>query len=113
MNPKWRYKELAIASQYAYDELHKAGSEIRMLFYSGDKDANVPTIGSVNWIATLGRAEVEPWRAYYVNKQVAGYFWRLEGLDFATVHGAGHLVPTNQPEIAKHLLFNWIQKTKI
>jgi hypothetical protein len=38
-----------------------------MLFYSGDKDANVPTIGSINWLGTLGRKEVEPWRAYFVD----------------------------------------------
>ena len=66
-----------------------------MLFYSGDKDANVPTIGSINWINTLNRTEVAAWRAYKLAGQVAGYFWQLEGLDFATVHGAGHLVPTD------------------
>jgi len=68
-----------------------------MLHYSGDKDGAVPTDGTINWIATMNRTTDQAWAAYYNDeitpKQVAGYYWRLDGLDFATVHGAGHLVP--------------------
>jgi len=65
-----------------------------MLKYSGDKDGVVPAYGSIGWINSLGRKEVAPWRAWKdATKQVGGYYWQLEGLDYATVHGAGHMVP--------------------
>jgi hypothetical protein len=79
-----------------------------MLKYSGDKDGVVPTPGTINWInAWLDREnstiapEVQAWAAYNVTNQwtgdaqTAGYWWRLTGMDFATVHGAGHMVPTD------------------
>jgi len=44
---------------------------------------------------------------------VAGYYWRLEGLDFATVHGAGHMVPMDKPESSYTLIFDWINKKGI
>jgi len=57
----------------------------------------VPTDGTINWIAEMNLTTTKAWAPYYTNqtnsKQVAGYFWRQTGLDFATVHGAGHLVP--------------------
>ena len=32
-----------------------------------------------------------------------------EGLfTFASVHGAGHMVPEDKPEEAYHLIFNWM-----
>lgn len=65
-----------------------------MLKLSGDKDGVVPTYGSLGWINSLKRAEVHPWRAWNdADGQLGGYYWALDGLDFGTVHGAGHLVP--------------------
>lgn len=33
------------------------------------------------------------WRPWYINDQVAGYVEKYDGLDFATVHGVGHMCP--------------------
>jgi len=77
----------------------------RMLKFSGDKDGSVPTIGTTNWINAMvegtNRTTVAEWAPWYHrevgtgynNTQVGGYLWQLDGMDFSTVHGAGHMVP--------------------
>jgi serine carboxypeptidase-like clade 1 len=85
-----------------------------MLFYSGDIDGAVPTIGSQKWISTLGWSTDEQWRPYIVNDQVAGYLESYEGnLTFATVHGAGHMAPQFKREQTYYLIFNWLYERKI
>lgn len=82
---------------------------IRMLKYSGDKDGVVPTDGSLRWINGLGWNETTPWSAYMdANKQVGGYYWQLDGMDFGTVHGAGHMCPADEPQRSEHLIMGWI-----
>jgi len=29
-------------------------------------------------------------------------------MTFATVHGAGHMVPTDQPQVAQYIVYNFI-----
>jgi len=92
-----------------------------MLKFSGDKDGVVPTPGTINWInAWLDEAnstiapEQEAWAAYNKTNQyndgvqVAGMHWKLNGMTFATVHGAGHMVPTDQPQVAQQIMYNFI-----
>ena len=45
------------------------------------------------------------WQDYTVSEQTAGYITKWAGtkLAFATVHGAGHEVPTYKPDIALSL----------
>ena len=45
------------------------------------------------------------WQEYTVAQQTAGYItkWKDTKFAFATVHGAGHEVPTYKPEIALNL----------
>ena len=101
------YTISARASQWAYEALK---GTIRMLHYSGDQDASVPTIGTERWVNGLQWATTKPWGPYTLaDKQVAGYYQQFEG-DFSlvTVHGAGHMVPQDQRERAYHILFNWV-----
>lgn len=101
------YTEQEKGSQYVWEQLK---NEIRMLKYSGDKDGVVPTQGSIGWINALNRSEIVPWKAWSdAAGQVGGYYWQLDGLDFATVHGAGHMVPQDEPQRAYQLIFNWIE----
>jgi carboxypeptidase C (cathepsin A) len=67
----------------------------RLLKYSGDMDGVVPTRGTIQWINALGWATKKEWRQYKADgaNNPAGWVWNLDGLDFATVHGAGHMVP--------------------
>jgi len=100
------YTETKKGTQFVWDELK---GKIRMLKYSGDKDGDVPTWGTLGWINSLRRKEVAAWRSWNDDEgQVGGYFWQLDGLDFATVHGAGHMVPMDQPQRALQLINNWI-----
>ncbi len=78
------------ASMWAYEELQ---NKFRILFYSGDTDGVIPTLGSMRWVESLGWDTVEDWRAYFVDGQVGGYIQVYDGLTFATVNGAGHMVP--------------------
>lgn len=94
-------------SQWIYEKLQ---GKIRMLHYSGDVDGAVPTIGTENWINTLGWNTTEDWQSYMYMGQVAGYFETYEGdFTFATVHGAGHMAPQFKPPQTYKLIFDWLQ----
>ena len=80
----------------------------KILKYSGDADGAVPTYGTQQWIRKLGWTITEPWAPYVVDNQVAGYYEVREGgFTFATVHGAGHMVPMKRPQ-AYELISKWI-----
>ncbi len=81
----------------------------KMLFYSGDTDGAIPTYGSRKWIESLKLNIKTPWRSWNTNGQVSGYQINYEGgLDFATVHGAGHFAPMWKREEMTKLFTNWI-----
>uniref|UniRef100_A0A7S0WF48 Carboxypeptidase n=1 Tax=Chlamydomonas leiostraca TaxID=1034604 RepID=A0A7S0WF48_9CHLO len=72
---------------------------LRALIYSGDHDMAVPHTGSEVWTSTkLDAPETAPWRPWMVASQVAGYVVDYGSLSYATVKGAGHMVPTNKPK---------------
>jgi len=106
------YTVLQKGSQWIYEALR---GQIKMLHYSGDKDGVVPAYGTLGWINNLGWKTLKPWTTITeaggegeAKLQVAGYFWQLDGLDFGTVHGAGHMVPGDEPKRAYNLVMNWI-----
>lgn len=97
------------ASQWAYEFFKD--KDMRMLFYSGDKDSVVPTIGTMQWIHQMGWPVTKDWNYYQTsNKQVAGYYEERGNFTFATIHGAGHLAPQDQNDRAYHIIFNWLNK---
>ena len=73
--------------------------------YSGDTDGSVPFVGTREWIWKLNLGEVQDYRSWYVDEQVAGYYEIYEGLTFVTIKGAGHMVPQFKPPQA-HYMFN-------
>lgn len=96
------------ATFYIYEELTKHG-KYKILKYSGDSDGVLPTLGTQQWIAELNLKITKPWRAYTVGGQVAGYITEYENnFTFATIHGAGHMVPQWKRQQAYHAIFNWI-----
>jgi len=76
---------------WIYPILKAAG--IKALFYSGDTDGAVPTYGSIQWIEELGWKTLKKWSQWKTDGQVSGYLWKLEGLDFVTIKGVGHMAP--------------------
>jgi len=76
---------------------------LNILVYSGDNDDVCGTIGAQDWIWSMGyKVSGRMWQPYTVNEQTAGYLtqWEGTGFGFATVHSAGHEVPTYKPDIA-------------
>jgi hypothetical protein len=92
---------------------------LRVLIYSGDVDGIVPTAGTRAWVESLAWPVAAPWRAWNCSSghrgvQTAGYVEVFDtpalpaGLTFATVRGAGHMVPTTQGARAAHLFARWM-----
>ncbi|CAM6070730.1 unnamed protein product [Sphagnum tenellum] len=89
-----------------YHELFDAG--LRIWVYSGDFDGRVPTTGTREWINTLGLPVEKAWYPWtHPSKdsatglddlQVGGYSQvYARNFTFASVRGAGHMVPQDQP----------------
>ncbi|GKV11066.1 hypothetical protein SLEP1_g22352 [Rubroshorea leprosula] len=88
-------------------KLLKAG--LRIWIYSGDLDGRVPVTSTRYSINKLGLKVKEEWRAWFHNSQVAGWVETYEGeLTFATVRGAGHMVPVFAPHQALSLFAHFL-----
>ncbi|XP_044402252.1 serine carboxypeptidase 1-like [Aegilops tauschii subsp. strangulata] len=73
--------------------------------YSGDFDSVCPFTATRYTLHALGLDVTEPWRPWTVNNEAGGYIQGYEGgLVFATVRGAGRMVPAYQPERALALI---------
>ena len=91
----------------------KTVPDLKMMVYSGDVDGVCGTVYTQNWIFDLG-FNYEPkyfWKDWVVDGQTSGYITKFSTpysdksrLTFATVHDAGHEVPTYKPKEA-FLLF--------
>jgi len=112
----FQYEMLKIGSQWIYESLK---GKMRMLHFSGDIDGAVPTEGTYAWIQEMNPAVIEDLRPYYYAESenetphVAGFVAEYEGLTYATVHGAGHMVPEDKPPEAVYLITNWIKGNRL
>ncbi|KAL0460878.1 UNVERIFIED_CONTAM: Serine carboxypeptidase II-3 [Sesamum latifolium] len=84
-------------------------SGIRVWLYSGDIDANVPVTSTRYAINSLKLPVESAWRPWYLDDEVGGYVVGYEGLTFVTVRGAGHLVPSYQPQRALTMISSFLQ----
>ncbi|KAG2377632.1 hypothetical protein C9374_009148 [Naegleria lovaniensis] len=97
-----------------YQELLSNG--IRGLFYSGDCDLAVNSLGSQNGIYALMNVMngqiVKPYQSWMMEKQVAGFYqiWSAGSttMTFKTIKGAGHMVPMTRPKQAQTVLYDFI-----
>ncbi|XP_072974265.1 serine carboxypeptidase 1-like [Typha angustifolia] len=85
-------------------------SGIRTWLYSGDIDSIVPVTSTQYSLDILGLPVEKSWRPWYTdNAEVGGYVVEYKGLVFATVRGAGHMVPRYQPQRALTLFSSFLQ----
>ncbi|KAH7655700.1 Peptidase S10 serine carboxypeptidase protein [Dioscorea alata] len=84
-------------------------SGIRVWLYSGDLDIVCSVTSTRYFINKLNLTIKTPWRPWYTNEEVGGYVVGYEGLTFATVRGAGHMVPRNQPERALAMITSFLK----
>ncbi|MED6176289.1 calponin [Stylosanthes scabra] len=80
-------------------------NNINVWIYSGDVDSKVSVTATRYAINVLKLPIVTPWYPWYSENEIGGYAVEYKGLVFATVRGAGHLVPSWQPERAFNLIF--------
>lgn len=102
---KFRYYPQPEGSVWIYPILR---NRVKILFYSGDTDGALPTVGTKNWIKSLNWARKEETRQWLINNQVAGYVEQFEGLDLVTVHGTGHMAPEWKPLEVTTMITAWI-----
>ncbi|KAK5964269.1 hypothetical protein GCK32_022408, partial [Trichostrongylus colubriformis] len=52
--------------------------------------------------------EIAAKKHYTVGGQIGGFYTHYDGLHFVTVKGAGHMVPTDKPAVAFHIIFSFL-----
>ena len=108
---KYEYVDKMLPMEHYYNELLNSLSDkdLRIMVYSGDDDSVCGTIGTQKWLWSLGYPvkKDEYWKVWKVDGQTAGYISQFDTpfsnesrLTFATVHFAGHEVPTYKPKEA-------------
>ncbi|MBA0738258.1 hypothetical protein Gogos_011646 [Gossypium gossypioides] len=75
---------------------------------NGDTDGRVPVTSSRYAIKTLELPVETAWRPWYSNSEVGGYVVGYKGVVFTTVRGAGHTVPSYQPERALTMITSFL-----
>uniref|UniRef100_A0A7S4MMR6 Uncharacterized protein n=2 Tax=Vannella robusta TaxID=1487602 RepID=A0A7S4MMR6_9EUKA len=88
-------------------------TDIRVFIYSGDEDTVLPFIGTEKWVLSLNQPNLNVWGPWYSDwngngQQVSGYWLDMGQLWYATVKGAGHMVPWFQPGAAFDLFERYI-----
>jgi carboxypeptidase C (cathepsin A) len=106
INSDYNVTDVTAPMMHVYDELINGGG-LKILVYSGDDDSICSTIGTQMWVwdlpANKGGGQIDRWRPWKTMGQVAGYTVAWKGMRFATVHGAGHMVPATRPQQALNL----------
>lgn len=90
--------------------------QIRVLIYNGIYDMDCNFMGTDNWLASLHWTQGEefnlmsrqPWKE---GTSVLGQYRQCGNLSQVLVHGAGHLVPMDQPETALKMLRKFLRQT--
>ncbi len=93
-----------------YFDFFLNSTQYKVLVYSGDADTVLSFVGTQTWILSLNRPVVSPWNAWNYNnengQQVAGWYVVFDRMTFATIKGAGHMVPLYQPGPALRKYFS-------
>ncbi|KAA8528565.1 hypothetical protein F0562_035920 [Nyssa sinensis] len=84
-------------------------SGISVWIYSGDTDGRIPITSSRYSINILKLSVETAWRPWYSNNEVGGYVVGYKGVTLTTVRGAGHTVPSYQPERALTMISSFLQ----
>ncbi|KAI0052593.1 peptidase S10 serine carboxypeptidase [Auriscalpium vulgare] len=111
-----RFDKFAVPTQYHVANLLDRG--VRVLIYAGTYDwqcnwvANKLWVDKLEWSGQAGYAAAA-WRNWEVDGRTAGEIKVWDQLTFATVRGAGHMVPHDKPAESLALISRWLAKTAI
>ncbi|VVB16090.1 unnamed protein product [Arabis nemorensis] len=86
------------------------GSGVRVWVYSGDMDAAVPHTSTMHVLRKMNLTIEKIWRPWFSEGEVGGYTEEYKNkFTYATVRGAGHMVPSDQPIRALTLFTSFIR----
>lgn len=108
-------KDIMVSVKPWVEELLDAN--YRTLFYSGQLDIIVATPLTENFLKNLHwkgstKYDSAPRKIYRLTPKasnVAGYVRQVDNLYFAVIRNAGHMVPTDQPQIAFDLITRFVR----
>lgn len=88
-------------------------AKYKVLIYNGEADLCVPYTDNEWWTRSMNYTVLAPWRAWSVQgaegAYVGGYAIQYaNSFTFATVRGAGHMVPETRPEAALTMFRNHV-----
>ena len=87
-------------------------TNLNVWVFSGNEDALLSTLGTTRWINKLNLTIEKKWREWKAGEEVGGFVQKYkEGLVFATVNSAGHMVPQDQPKFAFKLVSSFLEGT--
>ncbi|XP_055833602.1 putative serine carboxypeptidase-like 23 [Solanum dulcamara] len=96
LNLSWKDRPLSVLP--LLHQLMKSG--LRVWLCSGDMDVVVPVTDTRHAIKKLNLSVKTSWYPWYLQGEVGGYVEEYENLTLVTIRGAGHFVPTYQPNRA-------------
>ena len=86
-------------------------TDLTAMVYNGDIDPSINSFAAQNWTSALGLEEAVAWRPWTTDgcQNMAGYTTHYRGdLQYTTIRGSGHMVPTYKPEAAATLMRAWL-----
>ncbi|KIJ19841.1 Merops: S10.UPW [Paxillus involutus ATCC 200175] len=91
---------------------------IRVLIYAGTYDWQCNWVANKLWVDKLEWTgnevyKKEEWRSWLVNGKAAGETKKSGKLTFASVYGAGHMVPHDKPQEVFALVSKWLAQEDI
>ena len=109
--PGWKYGDEKEDVALLFPDFFANASEWKIAVVSGTADAAVPFVGTQRWLECLGRPVKTDWKDWFLNSDVAGAIKQFDRIDFVTVKGCGHTIPTYCPEAGFAILDNWLNDT--
>jgi cathepsin A (carboxypeptidase C) len=83
------------------------------IVYNGDADLVCDFISNQIFLDGLNLPVIQKYKTWTFDGLTVGFFKRYRGLTFVTFKGAGHMVPSNKPGPALHLIKTMIGKAKL
>lgn len=88
--------------------LEKLRHKYKLLIYVGDTDEVLGFGNGMRVVKKLGWETKEEFKQWYLDKEMVGYKWVVDGLTLATVHGVGHLAAQWKPREVQSLIYSFI-----
>ncbi|CAB3404007.1 unnamed protein product [Caenorhabditis bovis] len=83
-------------------------NQLRGLLYNGDVDLACNALMGQRFTENLGLQMTKKKTKFSVNGQIGGYVTEYKNMKFTTVRGAGHMVPTDKPAVADHIIRSFL-----